>query len=890
MSRSRIASHTVMSLWAKHGKKTGYHPLLYHLLDVAAVALALWDTVLTPPTQRRVSDDLGLFEDEARRWLAFLAGSHDLGKASVAFQRQVDAARAILDTAGLTGVAPPSDAPHGSVTSVVLPTLLRDLNVSGSIASRLAAIAGAHHGRFQDPGSLTRIPLGAIGAGPWDDVRRELLEIVARTVDLPSSTPAEITTSTALWLAGFISVADWIGSDERFFVWESTAGNVPQFDENYWDRATDRAARALVALGWRAQPLPTEDPSFRDLMGYQANSMQSAVIELHPAEQGLVIIEAPMGFGKTEAALWLADEWARRLGTRGFYVALPTQATSNQMFTRVASYLRRRYPGRDVNVQLLHGHASLSAEFEELKRGPLYSPSGVADGDGDVLAAEWFTYRKRGLLAPYGVGTIDQVLLAVLQTRHVFVRLFGLSGKTVILDEIHAYDTYMSTLLERLLSWLGALGSPVVLLSATLPEGRRQALARAYASGMGRAFDRLEHVPYPRLTWVAAEKELRSIPLPPPPERSIALRWVDGTLTRGVPLGRRLADALVDGGVAAVVCNSVDRAQRIYSALREHFAPGEVDLFHARYPFTERAQREKRAIAQFGKGGDRPRRVVLVATQVVEQSLDLDFDLLVSDLAPVDLLLQRMGRLHRHVRPERPIRGAEIWICLPERMSEDIPQFDHVTEAIYDPLILLRTWVVLQGRSTITIPADMQALIEAVYAEEAFPSVSPGVAARLAELLDAHNKATEQDQRQARIREIRDPGYRGHLAKIAADPRAEESPELHPAFQALTRLSDVSVPVVLLEETPNGPALPDGTVIDLGVVPSEELVPRLLERSVSLASRRVVYALLEQPVPAGWERRPLLRNHRVVVLPRAGPAQIGRASVSLDRDLGVVIS
>ena len=187
----------------------------------------------------------------------------------------------------------------------------------------------------------------------------------------------------------------------------------------------------------------------------------------------------------------LADHWAESTGQQGCYFALPTQATSNQMFGRVRDFLESRYEGDQVQLQLLHGHAALSSEFQLLRRNndrmftPVYG--GVEDDAGDpaVVAAEWFTYRKRGLLAPFGVGTVDQVLLAALQTRHVFVRLFGLAHKTVIVDEVHAYDTYMTTLLERLLEWLAALGSSVVLLSATLPRGRRQQLLDAYSRGLG---------------------------------------------------------------------------------------------------------------------------------------------------------------------------------------------------------------------------------------------------------------------------------------------------------------------------------------------------------------------------------------------------------------------
>lgn len=241
-----------------------------------------------------------------------------------------------------------------------------------------------------------------------------------------------------------------------------------------------------------------------------------------------------MGEGKTEAAMYLADYWSGNLGQQGHYFALPTQATSDQMFARVRQFLTRRYGSGLVNLQLLHGHASLSAEFEALRqRGdqvllPCIGVTEEAKREG-VIAAEWFTHRKRGLLAPFGVGTIDQALLAVLQTRHVFVRLFGLSHKTVILDEVHAYDAYMTTLLERLLEWLASLGTSVVLLSATLPRKRRHALLDAYSKGLEGNIEGLSSDgPYPRITWLSHRQvKVEQLQASKRSRKSIRLQWVN---------------------------------------------------------------------------------------------------------------------------------------------------------------------------------------------------------------------------------------------------------------------------------------------------------------------------------------------------------------------------
>ncbi len=365
-----------------------------------------------------------------------------------------------------------------------------------------------------------------------------------------------------------------------------------------------------------------------------------------------------MGEGKTEAAMFLTDAWNARLGTRGIYFALPTQATSNQMFGRVENFLNEKFAGEDVNVQLMlqHGHSSISAEFEE-KIENFRNIQNISDdtdkkGFSNVAAAEWFTYKKRGLLVPFGVGTIDQILLAALQTKHVFVRLFGLAHKTIIIDEVHAYDAYMSTLLERLLEWLAALGSPVVILSATLPKKKRESLIKAYLKGLGKAVeaDQLEEIgadkTYPRISYATAKMpaktfKVRHLETSPQNTKTLYLEWKDEN-----NFIDELKDKLKNGGCAAIICNTVDKAQRLYNDLsNDEFFEGlsddnlpKLDLLHARFRFKDRDEREKRALIRFGKKGEkvrivengetiektvkRPDFAVLISTQIIEQSLE----------------------------------------------------------------------------------------------------------------------------------------------------------------------------------------------------------------------------------------------------------------------------
>lgn len=911
--------------WARSRSPQTFHPLLCHMLDVAVVARAMWNAVVGPAARRGLSRALGVDEGACGGWLAFFAGLHDLGKASPAFQCKIPLARDRLSAAGFPCPLLRSVAPHGTVSAAVLPALLiEQFRLEPTVAHSVALLVGGHHGSFPSSQALEQLDPAAIGKGRWRPARLVLAQQLAVALDLPvHCRPRHLDNSTAMVLAGLISVADWIGSNEQFFRHQAQdAEAVPVVDMVQYGVVAAACARiALDTLGWTGW-VPAEAPrSFRSLFPAitEVRPVQSAVETLTAqfSGPGLVVIEAPMGEGKTEAALYLADYWGALLGQRGMYLALPTMATSNQMFTRVAAFLAGRYPAGRVNLQLLHGHAALSAEFEELRRNglrifDLQDVSGPAGSDGapaSVVAAEWFTARKRGLLAPFGVGTVDQALLTVLQVRHGFVRLYGLSGKTVVIDEVHAYDTYMTTLLERLLAWLGALGTPVVLLSATLPRARAEQLLRAYADGAGWELPALPaSTRYPRLAWTTAGGSgTQGITASPLATRRLRVAWINGALPGGdgapFPLGERLAAALAGGGCAAVICNTVRRAQQVYRALTPLF-PGladdgapELDLLHARYLFKDRERRERRVLGRFGKeaGSRRPRRAVLVATQLIEQSLDLDFDLMISEPAPADLILQRSGRLHRHHRPGARPPGLDqprLWLWAPTS-SEGVPQFGRATEYIYDHHVLLRSWLALRDRVEIAIPADVEDLVEAVYDERPCPpDLAPPLRAVWEQTRRAHLDQLQADAHEAATRYIKRPWYDGTLADLMGDPREEDAPELHPAHQALTRLAEPTVPVVFLYGTPERPTFDraGSDVLPVGATPDAATTRRLLRQAVGVGDRRIVFHLLNEPVPRGWPRSPLLRHHRLLLLGADGGTVYAGARLWIDNELGLVVT
>lgn len=682
--------------WAKTGAgnfhadgSPDYHPVICHLADTAAVAMEIVRNYLSPVAIATLEKGLGVSGDSLVRCCGFLAGCHDLGKVSPAFQFQVsEIGKALVGEHfyDLWLKLPDVKTPHGTVTAKTMPEFLLDAGLrelmpprkADKLARRLAMIVGGHHGFFPSQQDIDDLHDGLCGTNEGSDWQHRrfaqtIFEQLQRFVGLTNADlPTQCDNAAAMILAGLTTVSDWIASNPDQETGFPYANDKP-FEE-YANGLLEKAQRALTAIGW-TRPSTGHPLQFSELFPkiIEPRALQKEAIAVAPTLTApcLILVEASMGEGKTEAALYLSDYLQHQAATGGFYIGLPTQATSNAMWQRVRTFLAQRYPDSIVNLTLSHAAAALKDDYQQTicRLDQVYDEEGTPKA-GNVAAGEWHTARKRTLLSPYGVGTIDQALMGAVRSRHQFVRLFGLAGRTVILDEIHAYDLYTSTLLERFLEWLALLGSPVIALSATLPTATRQLLVNAYAKGCGCVEPELPtDKQYPRLTTFTPETgvTVNSFPASPHVTRSLNLHWVDDE-----EWAAALQEKLVDDGCAAVICSTVARSQAVFEQLQKHFAQHELGLFHGRFLFIDRARIEKDCIAKFGKPNDsqtnRPERYVLVATQVIEQSLDLDFDLMISDIAPIDLLLQRSGRLHRHEeRKDRPAKLIQptMWLVAP---------------------------------------------------------------------------------------------------------------------------------------------------------------------------------------------------------------------------------
>ena len=898
MDQGKVGA-SVTRLWAKTNLATGqWHPLLCHLIETSAVASLVWDEILAPSTRRVIADAMGLPIDEARQWSLFLVGAHDLGKASPSFQSKWTPSLVPLQQLSYWFPSNVAPVPHGRISSITLARILERRGVERKVANELARTVGGHHGIFDTASVLMQSSPQAVGEGLWAESRTWIIDWLAKQHSL-SGLPTRHDLAGLTLLAGLTTVSDWIASSEEHFPYrQEPLGEAESFDA-LLSEAEEKAAAALERLGWRTQlrfPKPLDFQKFFEISNPRPLQLESIRISDDLALPSLVIVEAPMGEGKTEAALFVAERLKQRHDLRGSFIALPTQATSNQMFGRVVKALSHGASEGIAHVLLLHGHASLSAEFNDLKRiGETgFVPSSVEpDGatETQVMAAEWFTHRKRGLLAPYGVGTVDQVLMAALQSKHVFVRLLGLAGKVVVIDEVHAYDTYMSALLERLLEWLRAIGTSVVMLSATLPNSRRARLSKAFAPECDTPS---EIPPYPCLT-VVSGGELRTTAFAAAtPGKRVRLETAPSDPT---DLALWLRDRLHAGGCAAVVCNTVSRAQEIFEACRQLIPEDAedgyplVDLLHSRFPFEEREASEQRTLKRFGKPGDslRPVSAILVATQIIEQSLDIDFDLIVSELPPIDLLFQRAGRLHRHERERRPTGPIAILGLIETPLSADgSPDFPRGHTKVYEEHVLLRTWLVLQGRLELSIPEDIRPAVEAVYADPGDVPEEPALLSLWKTTASKLQASRDKDQGEAAERYLPRPVKGVGLDALTSMGRDEDD-NLHPFFQALTRLTERTVTVACLFARADDLFLDRACLrpLSLGEPVTMASAADILRRSCSLSDKRVVYRLEGIPIPNTWKKNALLRNCRPLIFDTNNCYQVGNHRIRLCPDTGL---
>lgn len=898
ITTSQSLDDRLLRLWGKTGRQreSDYHPALYHMLDVAHVAQQLLHPQASPRWRRVLASALNANANTLYEWLPWLIALHDIGKLSVPFQAQNDFQRQRLKSEGFSfGDWQPADRGklhHTIVGRIVLKQTIQHL--PALLQTALLEMLGGHHGVYQVDSGTNRDDFTAIAEpAEWQTLRQRAMQLLASLLLLnepkPWPEPTHLSAAIAT-LNGFTILCDWLGSDEAYF---QPAAHLSLID--YLPRSRQQARERVASAGF-FEPVRSDKPTrfeqlFTDIA--KPRPLQQAIDWIPDdllAEPTLTIIEASTGEGKTETALALAHRIAAATGSDELYVALPTMATSNAMFERIQEHLRDRLGLPPGLVQLVHGQNFLVQD--DLRLEPL------VNGDGESHPAiTWLQPKRKALLAPFGVGTIDQAELSALNVRFNALRVIGLAGKVIVLDEVHAYDAYMLTIIERMVQWLAAVGSSVILLSATLPQATRRRLALAYnpALVLPLAAPNPATADYPSLLVAGRSQETPYLTFPAAfqPQRTIGLHRVNMAEKAWKEKAQWLVDIVNEGGCVCWIANTVERAQQIFKALQDNPAASGMDciLLHARFPLADRQKIEQAVLEKYGKDSThRPQRGIVVGTQVLEQSLDLDFDVMMSDLAPIDLLLQRAGRLHRHQRNNRPPTHAQPRLYVNCELEGGLLKLG--SDRFYAEYVLRQTWETIREREQLNLPADYRPLVEAVYHEEGPAVDSPLYPAWRKLQEERANLEVEAEQRLTQEPDPADIFTRGKI-------RFDDDEEGNDWIAAKTRWGEASITVIpLMLKGGVAHLIPTSRTMSIDQSPSRQEQLALLCRSIRLSQKSIVPTFIQQQAQRQSEfghlfaNSPLLRHCIPLRLEATAEEDVFTSPdlpLSLHKKLGIVV-
>ena len=844
------------SLWGKSKGLDQPYPLIGHLLDTAAAAEAVVDVLLPATFREVVAAEAGTSERDWRQAVRVLAGWHDIGKASCRFQ----------NADSNPGACPSWLVGHEDAVGAGKHDLIGAHLVWDRLEGhpdrdrcRLAQIISGHHGEIQSLEKPSLISFG--GAAMVDDqpppelirARQDLWDVLDTQVqNMPSVAMPMIVASVTL---SVVVLADWIASFHPFI--KAQQARLLEGRGNDWashyNGAKELSLEHLGGCGLQAPPplrAPTPETMFGSSSHGWSELQKSINDDFDPTGPGIVVVCAPTGEGKTEAALIAAEKLGAASGRHGFYFAMPTVATAEGLHQRISDYIQRTTPDdRSETLRRVHSQAILHDQ-----------PEAVAvsdDLDAVRASSRWLRGTRKTMLAPYGVGTIDQVLLGALKAKHSPVRMLGASLGCLIVDEAHALDPYMRRLLIRALEWLAALGTPVVVLSATMPKNRIAELVTAYQKGANGGKAAVEPVPemgYPM--WVAWTAGGWSHSPRIEPRSTWQVRFGIEECPGGNLTNRIAQLAVGENGCVLVVRSTVRAAQETYEAVRaldSTLVPGEsVEIIHSRMPQGTRRTRSETMLRNFGSDTDnRPERMVLVATQVVEQSFDVDFDVLITDPAPVSALIQRAGRVWRH--REHP-EGWQVPVRVVWPLNTDSQP--RVSSPIYSKADMMGSHTCLTGNGDeliIDVPGDVPGLVNRADAEtgDRFEFDSDR-ADEAEEAILAHLVGADQDMSVAENWAIPHPWNKNNPLNQLTGPLGDDQ-------APGTRYGALSVLVIPGDRTPDGLKLAGGSTIpvDPASTPTPEQIRAAFDAAVPVSYPAAAWVNELAPLGDKWGRTPV---------------------------------
>ncbi|MCB0711140.1 MAG: CRISPR-associated helicase Cas3' [Ignavibacteriae bacterium] len=879
MNQSTTTTDLLYRLWGKTNerskKKDGenwewrMHPAICHMVDVGYVA-ETWLTMNPHLLARFHSFAPEIEPDLLKSIIVTIVALHDLGKIHRSFQSKSDNGWEVgYGTTAVERDPQSTGFDHGRATGIIMRELFAREFKTWRTWRKAFDVAAGHHGTLYLSSQLENN--NAKTFKEYYDERPFILQAIHELSSLfgmSSEIPkAPKNNAFHMLLAGFTAACDWLGSDSTIYdYYDSETKPLLKYEdlEKYLghlrnERVGQRQLQnAGLIPGIRRAPYSYQD-LFSIFSKYPLRPLQEASLSIPFGKDSgseVVVVEAPMGMGKTEIALYLAAQAIGAGHADGIYFALPTQASSNALFNRIVEFAQAICEDESqLSVVLAHGGSRYDNRYQDMRRRTYamqrqyqetvsrignyqddYSPP------SELIVTDWLQPSKQALLGAVGVGTIDQALLGSIRVKHAFVRLFALANKVVLCDEIHAYDIYQDSLVKHLLRWLSALGVKVIMLSATLPQSLRRGLMQPFGySSDQEELKKPEDDPYPQILHckdgiLAEPYTIQSEANLPEESRAIKIVPMQVLNEERTSAGVARALSLVrEGGSIAWLRNTVKEAIEAWHLIIEQLKSTgrndiEVRLIHSRFLRPDRNQIEESLVEVLGPPNEkrqRPTKMIVIATQVIEQSVDIDFDAMISDLAPIDLLLQRLGRMWRHQRPLEIRQGHTspvLTVLMPT--DDELYEMQMGSSAyVYDAEILTRTALLVREHPEWLMPLDCRRLVAFLYDHEErwtaeAQKVSPDKLESIRSRRLAEEKAAEGNAKQILM-----PGPTDRLEMETARKDDDQGNRI----MLTTRRGHGGGTVVLLEERSEGLCFLGKPEVNATQLPNAEAYPELVK-------------------------------------------------------------
>lgn len=728
-----------------NGRTLDVHPLHQHSLDSAMCMKAL----LSDPVSRRALAKLGGLSDldatQVER-IAALQYWHDVGKAATGFAvKSVEDPNKPAETGHVEEAFALFDGDLAKTFEHCFGLTQVSAWFGGSqhAACDFLLAALSHHGRpVKLPSGSAEMAQLTKAWTPWNDID-PAHELARMGLAVRTAFPLAFEEGGAALpdaprfqaaFAGYSMLADWMASNADMF----------EYGRMFDDRATwadTRAKDMADRMGWGLDGiagLVGNTLEFETVFGFKPNAMQKAVADLPlPLMGSIVNIESDTGSGKTEAGLIRALKLVSAGLASGIYFALPSRTSAVQIHRRVAKALKNLL-GDAAPPVLLAVPGYLRVGETDGRRLPQFR---VMWNDGNYGPERWASENpKRFMAAPIVIGTIDQALMSVVRTGHAHMRAAMLARMAIVIDEVHASDARLHTFASTLADRHVERGGHVVLMSATFASTSR----RRYLKEAPVSLDKACKLAYPAISMLAGDGTRTNVDpallksLAKSRTRRIKIDLLP-TLRHPDEIAVVAAEAVRKGAKVLVVRNTVSSAIDTHEVLERLLDPKQIfnvnghvpAPHHSRFAAVDRKLLDDTVEATFGKGSKREGKV-LVATQTVEQSIDIDCDLIITDICPMEVLIQRLGRLHRHNRKDRPagFKQPRAIVVVPEtrHLGIFVEKPHHgLGQAYADIRVIEATWRELEARNTIVIPTENRQLVERTTHPEALARIAQEV-------------------------------------------------------------------------------------------------------------------------------------------------------------------